>query len=247
MYCYIYDEFVQDKRFEKDLLNIENRVTDLGISGKVLRLALFRNAQDMIRDEVKRGISTVVVVGNDTTIRKVVDIVYESGITLAIIPLGDANDIAPMMGVPKGVAACDVLSARIVEEVNIGLVNDKRFITNLFFPGFTGEAFIDGNFRISPKSPQDLAIVNLGPVSPEKHTNPTDGALDVVLHAPAKGLFKKKNTGRSIIPAKNIDIRSEQQLAAYADGEEILANRFDITLEQMPLKIVTGKERTFSK
>ena len=33
MYCYLYDDFIQEnKRFEKELLKIENRLTDLGIA-----------------------------------------------------------------------------------------------------------------------------------------------------------------------------------------------------------------------
>ena len=52
MYFYIYDEFVQNKRFEKELLQIENRLTDLGIAGKVARLALFRDVEETVRDEL---------------------------------------------------------------------------------------------------------------------------------------------------------------------------------------------------
>ncbi|KKR89303.1 MAG: hypothetical protein UU36_C0035G0001, partial [Candidatus Uhrbacteria bacterium GW2011_GWE2_41_1153] len=35
MYYYVYDEFIQDPRFERDLALIETRVTDLGIAGKI--------------------------------------------------------------------------------------------------------------------------------------------------------------------------------------------------------------------
>ncbi|EKD32917.1 MAG: hypothetical protein ACD_76C00116G0003, partial [uncultured bacterium] len=48
MYYYVYDDFVQDKRFEKDLQKIENRLTDLGISGKIARLALFKHADELV-------------------------------------------------------------------------------------------------------------------------------------------------------------------------------------------------------
>ena len=44
MYCYLYDELIHDnKKYEKEVLRIENRLTDLGITGKTSRLALFRN------------------------------------------------------------------------------------------------------------------------------------------------------------------------------------------------------------
>ena len=44
MYCYVYDEALQDRRFERELAYIETRLTDLGIAGKIARLALFRDA-----------------------------------------------------------------------------------------------------------------------------------------------------------------------------------------------------------
>ncbi len=71
MYLYIYDEDVQDKRFEREMAALENRLTDLGISGKVIRMALFRHAAENIRDEARRGATTVVVVGKDQTLTRV--------------------------------------------------------------------------------------------------------------------------------------------------------------------------------
>ena len=100
MYCYIYDEFTQDKRFEKELLNIENRLTDLGIAGKIVRMALFRNVQEMVRDEIRRGTMNVIAVGNDETVHKVIDVVSGTDVVLGIIPLGAPNELARMLGVP---------------------------------------------------------------------------------------------------------------------------------------------------
>ena len=68
-YYYVYDEFVQDPKFERDLAQIETRLTDLGISGKIARLALFRDPTELIRDEVRKGAKTIVAVGNDVTFR----------------------------------------------------------------------------------------------------------------------------------------------------------------------------------
>ncbi len=122
MYYYVYDEFVQDQKYERELAQIESRLTDLGISGKIARLALFRDPEEMIRDEVRKGVKTVIAVGNDVTLRKVIDAVSSLGATLGVIPIGkESNSIAGILGVPSGVAACDTISARIVEEIDLSV------------------------------------------------------------------------------------------------------------------------------
>ena len=247
MYCYIYDEFIQDKRFERELLKIENRLTDLDIAGKVLRLALFRNAEEMIRDEVRRGVTTVVAVGNDVTVRKVLDAVADSGVTFGVIPLGNENDLAGLLGVPEGVAACDVLSARIVEQIDVGTINGRRFITGVSCPNFNAELSYEGNYRISPKCISELEIRNLcNQETSDTNSDPCDGYLETIIRvANPSGWFRRKRIGKSVLPTKNIAIRSDKPLAVFADGEELISTRFDIGIEPNLLKIITGRGRGF--
>lgn len=244
MYCYLYDEFIQqDKRFERELLQVENRLTDLGIAGKISRLALFRNAHEMIQDEIDRGVETLVVVGNDETIRKVIDVVADNDVVLGIIPFGSNNKLAELMGVPNGIAACDVLSARRVETIDIGTVNGRRFITGVTVPNFKAEITCDEKFRIFPTSRADLEIRNLAEVS-----DPRDGILNTVIRAAVKkgwGMFGRKQMQESTLPMESLAIRSEKPISIYADGEELSGTRFDIGVEPKMLKVITGKSRLF--
>lgn len=245
MYCYLYDEYIQEnKRFERELLKIENRLTDLGIAGKVSRLALFRDAQEMIRDEIERGISTIVVVGNDETIRKVIDVVADNEVVLGIIPIGPGNELARMMGIPEGVAACDVLSARRVEKIDVGIVNGRRFVTCLTMPNFHAEITCEDKFRVTSVARQaELEIRNLADV-----TDPRDGRFEAVIRAAVKhgwGIFGKTRLMESVLPLKSMAIRSEKPISLFVDGEEIKSTRFDIGIEPLLLKVITGKARVF--
>ncbi|MBM5789927.1 hypothetical protein FJZ23_02475, partial [Candidatus Parcubacteria bacterium] len=180
MYCYLYDDFLQgNKRYERELLQVENRLTDLGIAGKISRLALFRNAEEMVRDEIERGVKTVVVLGNDDTVRKLLDVISESDVVLGLIPFGPKNDLARLLGIPHGVAACDVLSARRVEQIDIGTINGRKFITGVTVPDFRAELMCDdGKYRIVPTSRANLEITNLADV-----TDPCDGRLEAKIRA----------------------------------------------------------------
>jgi diacylglycerol kinase family enzyme len=245
MYCYLYDEFIQgNKRYERELLDIENRLTDLGIAGKISRLALFRNAEEMIRDEIDRGVKTVVVLGNDDTIRKVLDVISESKIVLGLIPIGPKNELARLLGIPNGVEACDVLSARRIEQIDVGTINGRKFITGVRVPDFRAELMCnDGKYRVVPTSRADLEIQNLADVC-----NPCDGMLSANIHSSVRkgwGPFARHEQTNSVLPFQFLAIRSDKPISLYADGEEMQGTRFDIGIEAMILKVITGKSRVF--
>ena len=242
MYCYLYDDYIQgNKRFEKELALIENRLTDLGISGKISRLALFRNAEEMIRDEIDKGVTTVVVLGNDDTVRKVLNVIAESPVVFGMIPIGPKNELAKLLGIPEGVAACDVLSSRRVEMIDVGLVNGKKFITGISVPKFRAELTCEDKFRIFPTSLAELEIHNLATVC-----NPCDGLLQAVIRADVKhGIFKRMTKEESILPLETMTIRADKPIELFVDGERLEGTRFDISIEPKRMKIITGKDRVF--
>ncbi len=246
MYCYLYDEFIQEnKRHERELLKIENRLTDLGIAGKISRLALFRNAEEMIRDEIERGITTVVVLGNDETIRKVIDVVADTPeVVLGIIPIGPNNELARMLGIPEGVEACDVLSARRIETIDMGTVNGRRFVTSLTMPEFHAELTCEGKYRIFPTARKaQLEIRNLADVA-----DPCDGKFEAIITAAVStgwGPFKRSSLKESILPMRSLAIRSDLPVSLFVDGEKMTSTRFDIGIEPMTLQVITGKGRVF--
>ncbi|MBI5369645.1 hypothetical protein HZA85_00405 [Candidatus Uhrbacteria bacterium] len=246
MYCYLYDEFIQEnKRYERVLLEIENRLTDLGIAGKISRLALFRDAQEMVRDEIDRGVKTVVVLGNDDTVRKLLDVISQNDVVLGLIPIGPKNELARLLGIPEGVAACDVLSARRIERIDVGTINGRKFITGVQVPNFKAELMCnDGKYRIVPTSRANLSISNLA-----ETVDPRDGILEANIRAHVRtgwGPFAHSRETSSILPFRFLAIRSEKPIAAFADGEEMQGTRFDIGIDPMTLQVIIGKQRVFS-
>ena len=247
MYYYVYDEFVQDPKFERDLSLIETRLTDLGIAGKIARLALFRDARELIRDEIRKGAKSVVAVGNDATLRKVIDAATDQDVVVGCIPLGkEGNAIAGILGMPYGVDACDVLSARIIEEIDLGSVNAQKFLNAVVFPA-VGNATIsfDENFTITPYRKCTIEIRNLAvPADDVRAADPTDGRLEVVVRVPQRSLFGKK-VATTVVPATRIAVKSEKNTAAIADGEVFEGT--DFVFESLPrqLRVITGKGRKF--
>ncbi len=252
MYCYIYDDFLQDKRYEREMVQIENRLTDLGLTGKIARLALFRDPAEMIRDEIDRGVKTVVVIGNDSTVHKVLDVVADTGTVFGIIPVGPLNHLARILGVPTGVEACNALSARIIESIDIGTVNGRRFITSLSIPDFRAELTCEGKYRVFSIGRGALDVRNLAScvvTSSDAVADPSDGLLETSIRVGVRhgwGPFSRQRIEESVLPLASMAVRSEQPVTAYVDGVELRGTRFDIGVEPKVLRVIVGRDRAFT-
>lgn len=246
MYFYVYDEFTQDRRYERELALMETRLTDLGIAGKIARLALFRNAEELIRDEVRRGATTVVAVGNDATLRKVIDAVQDPSVVIAILPLGSDNRIAEILGVPTGAAACDVLSARLVDELDTGSVNGMRFLHRVVAEDVQPTVTCEGKFHVTPVRQSALEIRNLAHDDELGTANPTDGRLELVLRTPRRKWLVQKVDEITRIPFAHILLKSASPMSLDVDGEVMKGSEFEVRVLPKQIRIVTGKERKYA-
>ncbi len=249
MYYYVYDEFVQDQKYERELANIETRLTDLGISGKIARLALFRDPEEMIRDEVRKGVKTVIAVGNDVTLRKVIDAVSSLGATLGIIPIGkERNSIARILGVPAGVAACDTISARIVEEIDAGKINGAQFLHQVELQAPAGVQIQCGDdFKLFIPRLSEIYLRNLASAAGEfQASHPADGKLELIIRSPQKGWFGQKNWKTSFLPVKNLQLTCEKEMVGMVDNQPIGSDVFTVYIHEKQIRLITGKERNFS-
>jgi len=244
MYYYVYDEFVQDRKYEKDLFQIENRLTDLGISGKIGRLALFKDACELVKEEVRRGAKSVVLVGNDNTFNKVARVIGEVKATFGLLPLGDERmSYAEILGIPKGLLACDVLSARIVREMDVGRLNNRSFFQDILIPDTDVPIRCDGSYSIAPAEKGDIEIRNWGRINERGRElgNPTDGLFDIIIHSQ----IDKKTKEQTNLKHSTIDIRVKKQIPVYVDGERINGSSFKIKMAPNKTKMIVGKQRLF--
>lgn len=249
MYLYIYDEYVQEKRHEREMAAVENRLTDLGITGKIIRLALFRHAGEQILDDARRGVTTVVVVGNDHTISKVLDAVVEAGLPLGIIPIGSDNAFARMIGVPEGVQACDVLSARVIQQVDVGRLNGRRFVAGLKILSPEILLTCDDRYRVSLTHHGTIEIHNfttLDSDAPDEVSNPQDQQLDAVIRVASPNRFFGRHAGtRTRLPIQKARIEGDELIRILCDGQEVRGEHFQIDLDSQRLKVITGRSRQF--
>jgi len=244
MYLYIYDSFLNDKKYSDLLIKVEKRVTDLGIKGKIARLSVLKNMKELITDGIKEGVETVVVMGDVKTFSKVINIVADLNITLGLIPTNNDNKIAKLLGIPPGVLACEVLASRIVKKIDLGKVNKYYFITEASINN--GSVEVDyGNFKIMPTTEENkITFYNF---SNNNKYNPVDGVLETVITPIKSTFFGKKKISSTVFPFDNIKITStsDEQAAVLIDKQVMVKTPVKIKVVPKKIKLIVGGERSF--
>lgn len=254
MYLYIYDSFLNNKKYANLLNRIENRLADLEIKGKVCRLNILKNMREVITDGLEQGVKTIVAVGDDQTFSKIVNVIADLEVTLGLIPINDKSKIAQILGIPSGVNACDVLAQRLIKKIDLGKINQQYFLDSATITD--AEVFLDfDKYKISPVSKNSLiSICNLGFLSGNQTiyqqgiSNPADGILEAVIAPGPAGLFNKIKgvVQQSVFPFKKIKVGSHNQPATIViDQQAVFKTPVEVSIAPGKLKVIVGNNRLF--
>ncbi len=231
---------------------METRLTDFGIAGKIIRLQNFTDSKAIIDDEIKKGVSGVVIVGNDATFGHVLSRAATCNVLFGFLPVGADNKIAEVLGIPVGVDACDVLSKRRKVKLDVGWFNNRYFVSKLHIPPSRITIEYDEKFKVSTKDKVELVVCNLQPYewkdrgAKERVIHPQDGKLEAFLRpVSSKGLFGNKYEEPSIFPFQEMIVSSRKPFVVEADGKESKETKIKIKLTRKRVMMVVGKERRF--
>lgn len=253
MYVYLYDNFLKRKRYEPTVKAMETRLTDFGIAGKIIRLQNFSDSLAIIEDEIKRGATAIVIVGNDETFGHVLSRAATCEILFGFLPVGEKNTIANVLGIPVGVGACDVLSRRRKVRLDVGWFNNRYFVSRLHILPSCITVEYDEKFQVTAKDRMELVVCNLQPFEWEslgknKHTiHPQDGKLEAFLRPMTRrGWFKKPIFEEpSVFPFEEMLVSSRTPFIVEADGRESKEIKIKIKLARKRIEMIVGKERRF--
>lgn len=253
MYIYLYDNVVRERQHDRTLKAIETRLTDFGIAGKIIRLQHLTNAQELIEDELRRGASTIVIVGNDETLGHVLSRAATSDAVFGFLPVGPKNSIAEVLGIPEGEAACEVLSRRRKMALDIGWFNNRYFISQLHIPPSPIRVTYDEKFTVSARQGKmELVVCNLQPYIWQDRgkapfvVHPQDGKLEAFLRPlVGRGLWREQYEDPSIFPFEEMMVTSSTPFVVEADGKTSKETKITIRLAKKRITMIVGKERQF--
>ncbi len=247
MYAYLVDNLGQDRHLQAELFKVEARLAQLGIQGRTEKITILKNLVESARDAVRRGATTIVAIGSDATVIKLLPVAIEENVSLGIIPLTAPSSLAEYLGIPFGAAACDVLARRIVRRVDVGKADNQYFLREARVESRT-PVECDGAYTISIEDPQaHIVIGNLGPN--DSHGQPTDGRLELLVQTDADSGWpfrKSQGTQSSVIPIRTASLKGKSaDTSLLLDGEVLVKGATTIEVAKKKLGIIVGRDRKF--
>jgi len=223
---------------------MEIRLTDLGLNGKIIRLSGIKNIKGTIQNEIKLGAKTIVAVGNNQTINKIIGAIIEADIygdfqkntLLGIVPIGSDNSIAASFGIKNEEEACNILLARRIEKIDLGLIGTYYFLNEARIESL-GTKINLGDYSLEAQERGEIRIINL--LSERSNTinsNPHDGLLDIVI--------KTKKDNETVLRAKNFSIINERY-NLLLDGVVEVKTPTEVKVVNNRINVIVGKDRSF--
>ena len=257
MFFYLYDSFVLDKKNEGTLTRVENRIIELGINGRVEKLTALRNLKELLESAVKKESHTVVIVGDDTTFVRAVNVLaHHSSVALGYIPFSEHSALARVFGIPDTFEACNILSRRVVRTVDLAKANQNFFLTAAVAEHSRGLRIkCNSKYSVSfPRQDMDVRLVNLGDVLNESEEELPSLPPRHLLLKLSPGISKRKWSKRgkgnkeaqhdTLLPIKKAELTHTQEpVPIKLDGTTVLKTPLNITVKAKALKIIVGKER----
>ncbi len=247
MYLYIYDSLLSHQKYSSFLTNVERRCTDLGINGKIVRLTILKNIKEVVTDAVKRGVTTIVAVGDDQTFAKIINTIAPLDVTLGLIPSDNSSRIARVLGIPPKELACDVIAGRIVKKLDLGRINNYYFLNAAEITNAKVQITCNG-YSLAPLTELNtVRICNVGSYGGPIRSNPMDGRLEAIITPIQGGWLSKKELQPTVLPFTKIRIQAtgEDVVSILTDEQIILKTPADVEIAPGKLKVIVGTNRMF--
>jgi diacylglycerol kinase family enzyme len=244
MHVYIYDEYLNKTKYNRAINRLEIRLTDLGLNGKIIRLGGIKNIKGTIQNEIKLGAKTIIAVGNNQTVNKIIGAIIDTEIygdfqkktLFGLVPIGDDNSIAASFGIKNSEDACNILLARRVEKIDIGLVGNYYFLNQASIQSLGTILEID-DYSLEISERGEVKIINLLSDPKEKiKSNPHDGKLDI--------LIRTRKRDESVIIVKKLKIINSQE-KLIVDGVVEVNTPAEIGIMKDKVNVIVGKDRLF--
>ncbi len=255
MYVYLYDNYLNNRKYQSTLKQIEIRLVDYGIAGKILRLNTYIDVKPIIDDEIRRGAKNIVIVGNDRTFGHVLSRGATCDCVFGFLPIGSENTIAEVLGIPEGVPAADVLARRRKQKLDVGWFNNRYFVSQLHVPPAKIRVVYDERFQVTTPYKMEVVVCNFQPFywKKNKHdreefvVHPQDDKLEAFLRPiTKKGWFGYQYEDPSIFPFEEMEIIGEKgPFVVEADGKTTKEVKVKIKLAKDKIQMIVGRDRKF--
>lgn len=255
MFAYFIDDWTGQKKYLKEVDSLDMYLTQNGLSGRKIKLNRLHDLDANVRDLAENGARVFVAVGNDNTVSRLLNslLKLESKFTLAVLPIGQKQQIAASFGCHNLAAAVLALKNRQTALIDLGLLNNRHyFITAATIVGRASLMFLSYTVN-SLQAANEVCLCNMNIFDKTKNWSGRqffdnqDGRLEAVI---ARRLTKRSFWARlssrpetggeyrveSIFPFQKIVVQCPgRTIRVMADTEKQLST--PITVEVVPRKL----------
>lgn len=220
MYYYVFDSYLNDPKYEKQVQDINAILNSLTIQGERGRISPVRRLDDIMRDAASKNINTIIMIGNETSFAKAVEFALHYNFILGYVPVAPNDPFGHQLGIDSPHEAGRALMARRIEEIypiqfngdyfltRVDAILDEKaqggFFRSIFRSGHTANIKIlfDENYFVSGKF-TELTIFNTqsessNPLVSLKRINPRDQVFEVAFRTQLPNYrVMKKSSGVS--------------------------------------------------
>lgn len=240
-YAYLFDAKLSDRSQERWVSRLEAELSRRHLAGQVLREGAFRGLKELAKEALAKGAATIIMVGTDASLIKILPIIADANVVLGYIPC-EPSMIAKQLSIPEKLEeSVNVLAARFVRQVDLGMVGDRPFLTEVIIRDPKAVLDIAGKYTISCQQNGAMRLVNL-----MTGTNFDDGELDIYVDVeePKKSLFGgAKPSARTHVRASHGQIKSQGQIRISVDGVELNGANIAFSLRHSGLKWIVGRKK----
>lgn len=252
-FAYVYDEVLAQPRYERLVADIENEAVHAGIEGRVLRVGMFRDAKESLKELEKHGVKNLIFVGTDHVLLSHLSLLPSLEMTIGFLPIETESYLARALRLPIGPKAVQAIAGRLIESLDLGKIGDRWFLTELVVTNTDAGVEVNGAYRLSPRERGGISVRNLSASPGETgcSADPQDGMLEIIIQSKLtpKGIFpwKKSEISETRLYLKEGAIVSPLPLDAFVDGVKMTNTRFAFSIVPKALRVITGREGILPK
>lgn len=251
-FAYLYDGVLAQNSFLKGVTRIENEAARLGVQGPVIRDG-FHDVAHALSELSARGIKNLVFVGTDLWFLRWIPWMAKHGhMIIGYLPV-EPSLLAKAFGMPVGGNAVEVIAARVVRALDLGLANDRPFLTEAIAIKTAAKLELEGSYAVSARVPSPLSIQNfaLQPKTGQVISVGQDGQLEAILQTPVErkawlGIFKRTDVEETRIAFTRAKVRDDREPVEFVvDGQMIKAKEIQFDVLPKAVSFIVGPERLF--
>ncbi len=240
-YGYLYDDRLSDRKYDREISRLEGELSQRGMNGRIGRFALFRHVRDIVSDLMRTGAQTLVVVGDDKTLFATIGALGEHRPVIGYIRLIAAQSISKSLAIPVGVPAVDILAARFIHSVDLGMAGSRPFLSELRVDGPGLSIRVDNMYRLEPPPGGSIIVRNIGGQS-----EPSDGLLDLIIQPPEErrtffDLRRMLKAPETHVTMKEGLLKRQVTGSCSADGIPLEGEELVIGIRPGGLKMIIGR------